>query len=683
MLHKKNLIDLMMNKRIIILALLIFSNMVCAGPLPFNEWAKEQWELVPKEQRVSIPDLSIEIDIYDQKNLKIDADPLVRNEYINDLYAVIGNNLSKCIGGNTKIANWYYFAMWASKSAGEVISGEKYEKLGKFKNTLFWAGGAAKLFKDKKSQKEIFANTNAMIAIEMIPLGKIFLSTFCEDDQVSSFDKFSSKFNADFDHEKILLKAFKKYYEAKNTKDPNKKIELITLGSIYQVTAEQMRVDQLLKAIFGSKFIIPKTRDLYKKVATSVAALAIGGENKISINLNQDIKTNALMKCLRIIENPEFYALNQKYDLSNGLDSRVLEFRETAVSDWGNLNQRLKFLAAFFRSFIGSKYVMEMPSIYLKYYISPENYHLISNEDTNWRLFNFKEFFIYKKVKELWNKSFILTKRPNDMFHRAKLFLYLNYSSDFNFPFAQSVSHLTLAIEKASYMNQSLEQRHLLGKGRVSKDLKFWGIELRKINKTMGQRLTFVYLLSEFITKYPIKMVDVFKATRYDRTIIRGITDINNLVPILKEIHLAKKLKVSLDEKTKLNHFREFINWEHNKIIQPRLLEAFKKLGPFVRFFLKHTPNRSSEIFFLRPFNLRSTFSLGCFPKKAYLRTKNFMNPIHRIKQAEEFFYILRELEYDPNMQCFNDDYYLAKFPDAFYQGPLHYLENYFDSSFD
>ncbi len=448
------------SKLVLLFFIFIYNPNIYSREISFNTWAKEQWKLIPLEQRLSIPDISIKIDIQDQVNLKIDADPLLRNNYINSMYGIIGNQLARCMNNNnSNIANWYHFATWASKSAGDVISGKKFQELGKFKKTLFWAGGATRAFKNKKLQKELFANTNAMIAIEMIPLGKTFLDLFCTKKNDIPFKQFENIFNARLKYEKTLLKAFEFYYSAIKARGSNEKLEYITLGSIYQVIAEQARIDRILKSIFTSKIISKKLDKIYKKIATKEGKLTIGSKYKTHVYLNKNVKTNILPSDLRVIQNNDFIYLNRNYEISNDLKVNDHSFKGTAVKNWGDLTQRTKFLIAFFRSYIKSKHILDMPGIYLKYYKTYKEFYLVSTYDISGRLLNEKETFIYKRLKSYWNESISQTRKPKDMLHRAKLFLHLNYLSKENFPFGLSISHLTLAIERSSYMHLSIEEK--------------------------------------------------------------------------------------------------------------------------------------------------------------------------------------------------------------------------------
>ena len=100
---------------------ILFISHSFANGVPFNSWVNSELTKLPKYIKVSFPELELNIDKIDIKNLSFENDAQIRNIYINESYSVIANELNQCLG--TRQANWYHFAAWASKSAGEVISG--------------------------------------------------------------------------------------------------------------------------------------------------------------------------------------------------------------------------------------------------------------------------------------------------------------------------------------------------------------------------------------------------------------------------------------------------------------------------------------------------------------------------------------------------------------------------------
>ena len=99
----------------------------------------------------------MEVDETDQRNLSIDKNPVARNIYINQTYDVQAKELSTCLQLDEPFANWFHFAAWASKSAGNVISGQKFERFKKIKKSLLSLATAVRVIPSKERQQEIFA----------------------------------------------------------------------------------------------------------------------------------------------------------------------------------------------------------------------------------------------------------------------------------------------------------------------------------------------------------------------------------------------------------------------------------------------------------------------------------------------------------------------------------------------
>ena len=92
----------------------------------FKTWAEKEWTKIPTTQQVSLPGFKFDINEFDKEWLSIKKEAVQRNEYINSSYFYLGESLSRCLGVEGEIANWYHFANWASKSAGEILTKEKF-----------------------------------------------------------------------------------------------------------------------------------------------------------------------------------------------------------------------------------------------------------------------------------------------------------------------------------------------------------------------------------------------------------------------------------------------------------------------------------------------------------------------------------------------------------------------------
>ncbi|MDC0254932.1 hypothetical protein OAK75_08535 [Bacteriovoracales bacterium] len=621
-----------------------------------KKWVENQWKNVHQDYRIPVIDAGLSIGPEDQKFLAMDANPMIRNQYINSTYFSLGQKLSKCLSPQFQIGNWYHFATWASLSAGEVISGQKFAELGKIKNALFWIGGAIGKVKGKKVQKEIFANTNAIIATEMIPLGREFLKTFCGDKK-GNYAEFQKRFDVEKQYDLWLLKAFKNYEKAIREKDYEKKMELITYGSIFHVVAEQKRVDTLILKIFQTGFRTRLTRTIFKIMATKSAPLRMGTDTKLNIRLDKDVPTNFTHPFLKKINHLQFQHFNKKIGLKNNL-RQAPTYKRSKSKDWGNFEQRQKFLAAFFRGYITHRSLFTFPQKTLR-------------SDT-----------LIPEIKQIYKEAAVFAGKRDDMAHRAKALLFLYYETKKTLSFALSISHLTLALDRSTWVGEAMEKKPVIGKAikkmKYVKDYKVWGGLLRSINQTMVRRLFFSYRLAELLRKKKISFLSVFQGMNQRSSLYKEVDSIAEIIPFMMDILEKVKTGKGLSKKEQWDQFEIFSYWEHRTINQPQMKKGFSRLPAPLKLLLKRPPRRFVEAIFLDPFNVRATFNLKCFKRKRYLRTENFMNPNKRIDQAREFFGLMMELNFNPNMSCFRDNYYLYQFPEKFYRGPKKYIDGFF-----
>ena len=317
-----------------------------------DAWINSQWDHLPVEYRVDKPTEKIEIDSTDRKFLNTKLLPIQRNRYANKTYNLLGKEFSKCLGVENRIGNWFYYASWASLSAGEIISGQKYKQLGLWDN--FWVNLLQKshILGQKKEMNEIFSTVNTSIAIEMIPLGKSFLNYFCQEEK-KSWTEFESLLLSGKNEQKLLIKAFKLYHDAIYEKNIKKRVEMITLASTLQVFSEQMRVDSPLKLVFKINYAPDFLKNIIIENCTKVGNYTMENKNEhIFIRMSNDINQKRFPPELKQID----YPLAQKFYQQEGIldDDRHLNSKDTATKNWGNLKQRKKFLAAMFWAYIGA-----------------------------------------------------------------------------------------------------------------------------------------------------------------------------------------------------------------------------------------------------------------------------------------------------------------------------------------
>lgn len=326
-------------------------------------WIYKQYRDVPVIEFASTPSLRVHISSKDKSNLRMASDPVERNKYITKQYHEIGNSLKECLGVND-VGNWYHFASWASQSAGSMLNGSKIEDLNILNKAGLYIGEAAD-WTNSEHSKNVLARANNLIAIEMIPLGKAFLDTFCKEERSSKFDDFEKLLNVNSFEEIYIRNAFKSYYQAIGEKDRKSKIELISLGSTQQVIGEQIRIHSNVEQAFHFHnpnqlvILIPIEKYfLYK--STDKGEFMLGTKNKRKISLKQNIDISRTMNELLVIKNKEYRKILNFYNLEIDF-SKERRHPHTKTYNWANLVERLRFLTAMFRSNISEESLLENP----------------------------------------------------------------------------------------------------------------------------------------------------------------------------------------------------------------------------------------------------------------------------------------------------------------------------------
>lgn len=351
-------------------------------------WLHASYKNLPVVEMATLPSLKIPIMPFYKDQLQMESDPLVRNSYINEHYQYLGKHLMQCFGFDEKepFANWYHYAYWASKSARKVISGDFFLnqdiaiKIGMNFASFFG------LFQ-KPTMQGIFARTNNLIALEMIPLGQEFFHTFCQEGE-TDFNKFAEKLLNDQQQDQILVFAFYQYYMAIHEKDLKTKKERIAYATTLQVMSEQMRVDDNIKEAFRYNGSIPLAEYVFHQMATHSGALDLGiyqmnkdqrqiplrsgrissGRYSRDINeifngnqmhLEYDVRTAQTDRDLLDIKLAPYQNLLAKYKLENNI-RRIHKYKKTGVDNWAKLHKRLKHLIAQFRTNMTNPKVFNM-----------------------------------------------------------------------------------------------------------------------------------------------------------------------------------------------------------------------------------------------------------------------------------------------------------------------------------
>ena len=320
---------------------------------------------IDQKYHISTPPFEILLTTEEMDFLAVDKDPILKNKYITSQYYFLGNALSKCLASTPQeppIGNWYQFAQWASLSAGTMINGQKIKSFSKLKRHFYWLAGKLKRVDKRKAQQYFFSITNNLIGLEMIPLGRTFLQMFCGKNQTgfsrTPFLAFEKIFTPKNPQEEYLMQAFRYYYRAKFESHQKKKMELIALAAVYQVYAEQMRVDKLIKLVFTSHFWNRHLNKYFKKMASKAGTLYLGTNLNYKIPLTKRVDLQNIHPLLTTLDNTEFAQLNDDSMIPNDL-SGLRYYRPKKSNNWGDLAQRKRFLILMFRAEITNPIIFE------------------------------------------------------------------------------------------------------------------------------------------------------------------------------------------------------------------------------------------------------------------------------------------------------------------------------------
>jgi len=318
---------------------------------------------------------------------------VLRNLQITLGYYRIAMGMRKLIRGND--VNWFCFGCYASKTAGQALRHELVPK--QLKRAILRIAG----YKDRSNYFDLVLNKipgrntseenllsevlsdvslyvsegNYLIFSELAWPYSVFIDTFAEDLEPDR-EKLDSFLNQYVDPRPIeeggqqyLHEAFKAFFTARFETDPKKKAELVLLGNLMTGYHEQIRVqpmiDQGLAAPFDvfaekllpedeeidtlleetGKRILDYSRLLVLRAFTDMwMAYALPGSK---MKLGQDVILPKAFKFpdeLVTLENLKTLEIVRRFD--KDLDS----LSGSAADNWANLNDRMTFLADFFRS---------------------------------------------------------------------------------------------------------------------------------------------------------------------------------------------------------------------------------------------------------------------------------------------------------------------------------------------
>lgn len=334
-------------------------------------------------------------------------DLVLRNLQITLGYHRIAQELRKLIGDQD--VNWFCFGCFASKTAGQALRHELLPKRLKhaliraagYNNPLEYldavldrhhenlgAAGKYNLLASVLSEVSLLVSAgNYMIFSELAWPFTAFVDTFSNDRQPDQL-KLEAFLDQHFDPRPIedggqayLREAFTAYYAARFEKDSKKKAEWILLGNLMTGYHEQTRVQPIIDRALAAPFDA-FTEDLLPEDEEIDTFMEKSGQRLIGFSRQHVLKTITRMwmtyalptgdvqlgrdvllapgssqypKQLLFLKNPRTVEIVRKFDkdLSTVIGS--------AAENWGNLDDRMTFLADFFRSYQRFNPLFEAP----------------------------------------------------------------------------------------------------------------------------------------------------------------------------------------------------------------------------------------------------------------------------------------------------------------------------------
>ncbi|MCX6116747.1 MAG: hypothetical protein NT027_04340 [Proteobacteria bacterium] len=332
---------------------------------------------------------------------------VTQNQRINRAYAVAAkrlNGLMNCAydktnGGQTTFqANWFHFGVWASRQAGDMISGKDSVLLTTLKSSgigalrgaigegLYRSLGlksddelADKLF--EIVEKELAAG-NLHLAVEILPPTTRFIELFkdnCKPDLgtaeeilkgqfvfynknpnplgihdailaaqrfVTKFGK-GAKYNGEF--QDLLYHAFHSYLQAMTITDPRKvdqRVELILLGNLLIGFHEQMILQTYIQDALGS---LDSASTVYKSLMTKVLMILKAPKERVGCGMDVEpgLKVFDVSRPLPLTPQKAL-ATFEVPDLKQIASDFKIVSVAPGASVWTEYDQRMKYISGVF-----------------------------------------------------------------------------------------------------------------------------------------------------------------------------------------------------------------------------------------------------------------------------------------------------------------------------------------------
>lgn len=303
------------------------------------QWLDRQWSKIPAYERAEKPSPLIPIGATDRRYLDLDTDPVARNAYITASYHHIAQALHSCLGA--EVANWYHYGNWASRNSGRYISGAHFQTMNRFQRWGLGVGGTLRVLPTEKEMRQYLVHTNFLIGVEMIPAGRHFLNTFCQGGR-APYRVFGDLLGP---RQLGLNGAFAMYYIALRASDlrDERVVHATTLHMFAEQTRAQTNVDMVFR--LGDARRGP-VEFLYRWIAAGSTAMELDQGFKVPFAKDVDAREmpSELVDPQTEAYRTLFVGAGLAWEPQKGV------FKGSAVKDWGNLHQRLRFLAALARA---------------------------------------------------------------------------------------------------------------------------------------------------------------------------------------------------------------------------------------------------------------------------------------------------------------------------------------------
>ncbi|HSC86725.1 MAG TPA: hypothetical protein VLC09_05620, partial [Polyangiaceae bacterium] len=352
----------------------------------------------PPMKKISSLDPPNDLDqtLADLAAVEAEADPILRNLWITQRYHVLSGSLAEVIDRSN--VNWSTFACWASKTAGQSIRSEEIPRMvekelhldraslgeiqGVIGAVLEWLplGGmvrraAAACLGDVSRQ---VAEGNRKVYAELAPLFARFAALLQQDPGEAAIEEFVGRLRPgppETGGQDALRRAFHAWYRVSRSDDPRQRAESMLYANCMVGLHEQTRLQPNIQGAMNAplellfrqrltaqlpRFIGPpvafvvsallrpfrrKLTSIWQRVATRFAMnLTLPRGQEIPLGEDLPDRPNVFPPELRELRDSELVQLVQRYDhqLTTTLGS--------GANDWADLQDRMGFIVALFRS---------------------------------------------------------------------------------------------------------------------------------------------------------------------------------------------------------------------------------------------------------------------------------------------------------------------------------------------